>query len=221
MGNENQNFDEKPVHEVELSSFSMDRYEVTYKEYHAFLMENPNWKKGNVDIEMADLNYLQDWDEISYPQGKENHPIVYVSWFAAEAYAQWAGKQLPTESQWEYAARGGVINSDYPWGNEFRPYLTQWKNADVKGTINVGSYTINGYELNDMVGNVREWTADGYELYQPVKEIDPLPTINNHYKVVRGGSWKSNEDELRISSREKLPPNITLADLGFRFVTAN
>ena len=219
MGNENQNFDEKPVHEVALSAFSMDRYEVTYKEYHAFLVENPDWRKGRVDIDKAGLNYLLDWEGMAYPPGKENYPVLYVSWFAAKAYAQWAGKQLPTESQWEFAARGGVQNRDYPWGNEFRPYLAQWQEAEVKGAIRVGSYTINGFGLNDMVGNVREWTADGYELYQPAKETDPLPTINNHHKVVRGGSWKSTTDELRISTREKLPPNASLADLGFRCVS--
>lgn len=218
MGSENHRFDEKPVHKVTLSSFKIDLYEITYKEYQSFLDENTEWRKDNVEIDMADLDYLQDWDGMDYPNGKENHPVVFVSWFAAKAYAEWAGKKLPTEEQWEYAGRGGQQKMDYPWGNEFRPYLSQWSGADVKGTIRVGSYTINGFGLNDMAGNVREWTADGYELYLEKEESDPLPNINNHLKVVRGGSWKSRKDELRVSARERIPPNRSLEDLGFRCV---
>ncbi len=218
MGSNTQLFDEKPVHKVTLSPFKMDRYEVTYKEFQAFLIENPEWRKGSVEIDLADLDYLQDWDGMDYPSEKEKHPVVFISWYAAKAYAEWAGKKLPTEEQWEYAARGGQQGMDYPWGNEFRSYLAQFHRSDIEGTVRVGSYTINAFGLNDMAGNAREWTADGYELYQESEASDPLPNINNHWKVVRGGSWKSNIDKLKVSTREKVPPNRSLADLGFRCV---
>lgn len=218
MGSENHHFDEKPVHEVTLRPFMMDRCEVTYREYQRFLEENPAWRKGNVGIDKADLNYLLDWNGLQYPEGKENHPVVHVSWFAAHAFAEWSGRKLPTEAQWEYAARGEFKNMDYPWGRTFIPHLVQWRGSPVEGSVRVGSFSINGFGLNDMAGNVKEWTADGFELYQEKEEIDPLPKINHHRKVVRGGSWRSGEDELRISVRQKIPPNACLGDLGFRCV---
>lgn len=218
MGSDHGYFDEKPVHEVSLRPFRIDRYEVTYQEYMKFLDENPSWKKGRVDLELADLDYLKDWDGQSYPSGKDNHPVAYVSWHAAQAYARWAGKTLPTEAQWEYAGRGGSQGRPYPWGNTFKSHLTRWKDSKVKGTAHVGRYTINGFGLNDVIGNVAEWTADGYELYQPKQEVDPLPSINRHRKVIRGGSWKSKQNALRISARRTARPNACLPDVGIRCI---
>ncbi len=216
MGSPDGSFDEKPVHEVSLSSFKIDRYEVTYRDYKKFLEKNPDWRKGSVDLELADLNYLQDWDGLSYPSGKSNHPVAYVSWYAARAYAAWAGKILPTEAQWEYASRGGFKNTPYPWGNEFKSYLTQWRGSKIAGPVRTGKYIINGFGLNDVIGNVAEWTADGYESYQLKNEIDPLPSINRHLKVIRGGSWKSRHEELRVSARRASRPNVCLSDVGIR-----
>ncbi len=216
MGSEIHSFDERPVHEVVLSSFWMDRNEVTYKEYRAFLMENPAWEKGKVDVDLADLDYLRDWEGTTYPAGKENHPVVYVSWFAAVAYAEWAGKELPSEAQWEYAGRGGLRHADYPWGDLFNPTLVRWKGSVPKGAGRVGSYSINGFRLNDMSGNVSEWTADGYGLYQDDLQYDPTYGMNNHFKVARGGSWRSEAEELFVSSRRRHSPNRCVDDLGFR-----
>ncbi len=219
MGSHDGFFDEKSVHEVSLRSFRIDRYEVTCREYRKFLQENPAWRKGRVDFELADIDYLKDWDGLSYPQGKDDYPVAYVSWHAARAYARWAGKALPSEAQWEYASRGGFKNRPYPWGNAFKSYLTRWKDSKVKGTARVGQYTINGFGLNDVIGNVAEWTADGYELYQPKKEVDPLPSINRHRKVIRGGSWKSGQDALRVSARRTARLNACLSDVGIRCVS--
>jgi len=219
MGSNTGYIDEKPVHEVSLSSFKIDRYEVTYREYKEFLKDNPDWRKGNVNLELADLNYLKDWDDLTYPTGKGDYPVAYVSWHAARAYAQWAGKTLPTEAQWEYASRGGSTNMDYPWGNAFKPHLVQWKDSLVSGPVNIGQYTINGFGLNDVIGNVAEWTADGFESYQGKNEIDPSPSINRHRKVVRGGSWKNRREELRISARRAVRPNACLPDVGIRGVS--
>jgi len=220
MGSNDGVFDEKPVHKVSLGSFKIDRYEVTYREYKKFLEKNPEWQKGQVDLELADSDYLQDWDKLNYPPEKADHPVAYVSWHAARAYARWAGKTLPTEAQWEYASRGGYKNMAYPWGNEFKSHLTQWKGSRIKGSTPVGKYTINGFNLNDVIGNVAEWTADGYELYQFKDEVDPQPSINRHLKVVRGGSWKSKRNELRVSARKSVRPNACLPDIGIRCVLA-
>ncbi|MBW8035561.1 MAG: formylglycine-generating enzyme family protein [Planctomycetes bacterium] len=218
MGNENGSLDEKPIHQVSVNSFMMDIYEVTYQQYREFIEDNPQWRKGNVEIDLADLSYLHDWENLSYPQEKDNHPIVYISWHAAKTYAEWAGKTLPTEAQWEYASRGGYRNMDYPWGNEFKSSLTQWRGSKETGTTQVGRYTINGFGLHDMLGNAGEWTGDGYELYQAKEVTDPSSPLNRHLKVLRGGSWKSKQADLRVSARRAYRPNMCLPDAGFRCV---
>ena len=218
MGRETGALDEKPVHEVTLGAFMMDVDEITYREFALFLEDNPEWRKGNVEIDFADLKYLHDWEELTYPPGKDKHPVVFISWFAAKAYAEWAGKTLPTEAQWEYASRGSFRNMDYPWGKDFKPSLTQWYGSKSSGTIQVGRYTINGFGLHDMAGNVSEWTIDGYESYRPEEQTNPSSPLNRHLQVSRGGSWKSQQADLRVSARRACPPNRCLPDLGFRCV---
>ena len=218
MGNDNGYLDERPSHEVSLQAFMMDRHEVTYQEYKEFIDEHPEWEKGSVDIALADLDYLQDWDEGAYPQHKADYPIVCVSWYAAKAYAEWAGKKLPTEAQWEYAARGSFKNMDYPWGKQFKSRLLRWRGSKERGLVKVGSYTMNGFRLHDILGNAAEWTSDGYELYQAERESDPAPSINRHLKVVRGGSWRSDQEDVRVSARRASPPNACLPDVGFRCI---
>ncbi|MDP6630410.1 MAG: SUMF1/EgtB/PvdO family nonheme iron enzyme [Kiritimatiellia bacterium] len=218
MGSKQGALDEKPVHLVKLSSFLMDRDEVTYRDYREFIEECPEWRKDSVDIDCADLNYLCDWDGLSYSSEKAEHPIVYISWFAAKAYAEWIGKALPSEAQWEYASRGGFKNMDYPWGKDFKSHLTQWRESDVRGTVKGGRYSINGYGLQDIIGNAAEWTVDGYEMYMEEEQVDPSPSINRHLKVIRGGSWKSDWEDLRVSARRASRPNVCRPDVGFRCV---
>ncbi|MBI5748140.1 MAG: formylglycine-generating enzyme family protein [Nitrospinae bacterium] len=215
MGSENGEFDEKPLHKVEIGSFYMDRYEVTNIQYQKFILYNPNWQKGKVRFEEADYNYLNDWDGNEFPKGKENHPVVYVSWYAANAYARWAGKSLPTEAQWEYSARGGYEGMRYVWGNSRETHLSNFRG---RGIMPVGSFSMNGFGVNDMAGNVWEWSADGYELYTGGEEKNPRPRLNNHIKVIRGGSWDSDMDDLRVSVRKTEKPNVCRGDIGFRGV---
>ncbi|MEK6589803.1 MAG: formylglycine-generating enzyme family protein [Nitrospinota bacterium] len=228
MGSEDGEFDERPLHEVELDDFSMDKYEVTYLQYQRFILANPHWQKGNPKFDEADENYLRDWNSSEFPKGKENYPVAYVSWYAADAYAKWDQKSLPTERQWEYAARGGYEGMQYVWGNNFETHLSNWrglpphsppyKGGDRGGVMPVGSYSINGFGINDMAGNVWEWTSDGYELYMDGNEKDPRPRLNNHLKVIRGGSWKSDKNSLRVSFRHTKKPNACRIDIGFRCI---
>jgi len=195
--------DEKPRHRVEITrGFWMSRTEVTVAAYKRFVAAtshqmpqgpgfNPNWKE-------------------------EDHPIVNINWNEAGAYCEWDGGRLPTEAEWEYAARGGRDGLKYPWGNEIRSANAKYDNDD--GTAAVGSYQPNGFELYDMAGNVWEWTADWHGAYSNAEQRDPTGPPEGRGKVYRGGSWYVDPDDLRCSDRFWDVPGLRLSVMGFRCV---
>ncbi len=197
------------------------------------------WTKG--------ANWKHPHGPESTIKGKENYPVVHISWEDANAYAKWAGKRLPTEAEWEFAARGGLIDKKYFWGNEapetgkFKANIWQGKfpyqnTAADKFTRSapVKSFSSNGYGLYDMAGNVWEWCSDWYtpEYYKelgsniadnpkgPSKSYDPMePTIPK--RVVRGGSFLCNASYCkgyRVTARMKSSPDTGLEHTGFRCV---
>ena len=113
----NADLDEQPVHTVHLDAFYIDANEVTNGEFKDFVLANPAWQKDGIDEKFHDGNYLQKWNGNNFPLGERDHPVRYVSWYAAMAYAISADKRLPTEAEWEKAARGGLEKKQYPWGN--------------------------------------------------------------------------------------------------------
>ena len=194
--------DEKPVHTVHVDKFFMDQYEVTNEQYKQFILANPSWAKDQIASNFHDGNYLKHWDGHNYPDGYKEHPIVYVSWYAAVAYAKWANKRLPTEAEWEYAARGGLSSQKYPWGDVIDRNKANY-GGNIGKTTPKGKYPSNEYSLYDMGGNVWEWCLDEYneEFYRnsppknPLSGADSPDWIMNNFKsigincVVRGGSW--------------------------------
>lgn len=217
MGSSDGDFDEEPIHKVHLLPFQIAMYEVTYFQFQEFIKENPYWKKGKPEMNEVDLDYLKDWDGINFPRGKDHFPVAYVSWYAASAYAYWVGSRLPTEAEWEYAARGGLKGMSYPWGQSLDFWLA---NIKTEGLMNiskpVGNYSMNGFRIFDMVGNVKEWTADGYSIYSSKEQKDPRMTTNRRFKVIRGGSWKTFGRDSRVSKRWRERPNFCGTDTGFR-----
>ena len=227
MGSNAGNFDEKPVHTVYVDAFYMDAYEVTNAQYKKFVDAKPQWGKDNIPSRYHDGNYLKHWSGNGYPSGKGNHPVTYVSWYAAMAYAQWAGKRLPTEAEWEKAARGGLSGKKYPWGDSINPSKA---NYDVEGTTTVGRYAPNLYGLYDMAGNVWEWCLDEYQgdyykissLRNPIARANSIKDITSNFtnikdkRVLRGGSWISNRISLRVATRRGNTPMFTNLYFGFR-----
>ena len=222
---------EQLVPTVHVDAFYMDAHTVTNLEYQKFLIENPSWRKDGIEDEFHDGDYLLNWNGNDYPAGKANHPVTWVSWYSAVAYALWVGKRLPTEAEWEYAARGGLSNKKYPWGDVLSAAKANY-DRNVGGTTTVGEYPANEYGLYDMTGNVWEWCLnlfdDDFYFASPRKNPrsgtnDPEYIIDNFMdirteRVLCGGGWSASPQSICVSHRFRLSPKNTLYDYGFRCV---
>src|SRR5687767_11581568 len=160
--------EETPKQRVTIGSFYIDRTEVTNAQFKAFVDKSPEWQKGRIAATLHNGKYLQHWNGNDFPAEKGDHPVVFVSWYAANAYCAAQGKRLPTEAEWEFAARGGLEGKAFPWGDEL-PDKTRanYSVSGINGLAVVGSYPANGYGLFDMAGNVWEFLADEWRKYEP------------------------------------------------------
>ena len=222
---------ERPVHTVYVDAFYMDVYEVTNTQYKAFVDANPEWQKENIAEAFHDGVYLRLWNGNAYPDGKADHPVIYVSWYAAMAYAQWAGKRLPTEAEWEKAARGGLVEKMYPSGDTIDATRANYA-RHFNAPIAVGRYPPNGYGLYDMAGNVSEWCLDEYDpdFYATSAPKNPFSNgtreeviksfkvIKKKNRVLRGGCWTDNGLFLRVAHRDWGPQHYTSVFRRFRCV---
>ena len=199
--------DERPAHKVFVEAFEIDKFEVTHEEFARFVEET-----GYVtDAEKAGDSMT--WR--TYAEGKPKHPVVKVSWNDAVAYCEWAGKRLPTEAEWEKAARG-TDGRIYPWGDEWDPAKANTKEGGYRGTTIVGSFPdgASPYGVMDMAGNVAEWVADWYKAY-PGSDFTS-PYFGEKYRVIRGGGWFSDKELVRTSARSCSSVDLANDDVGFR-----
>jgi formylglycine-generating enzyme required for sulfatase activity len=205
---------EKPLHKVALHAFRISDHLVTNKEYSIFLSAHPEWSKDRAPEDLRDGNYLSDWGPNGFPEGRDEHPVCFVSFYAALALASWLGKRLPTEAEWEYAARGGLVGKKFPGGDAMNDKIANLA-KQYRGTTPVRKFEPNGYGLYDMSGNLFEWTADWYAAYSPGESSNPAGPPDGEYKVVRGGSWMSGASALRVSARVDMEPQ-TCGQVGIR-----
>jgi formylglycine-generating enzyme required for sulfatase activity len=200
---------EQPVHWVTLKGFAIGRYEVTFAEYDRF----------------AEMTHRKKPSDNGWGRGKR--PVINVSWHDAIAYAQWLTQQtghqyrLPTEAEWEYAARGGSV-TQYWWGDEidFKHEHCYNCNNEWAGqkTMPVGYFSPNPFGLHDIAGNVREWTCSKYQEKYTGKEQDCVTEVALGDRVERGGAWSHRGKEMRVSSRQKSLPEAEYSNVGFRLV---
>jgi iron(II)-dependent oxidoreductase len=198
--------DWQPEHRVKVDSFYIDKYEVTNKQYHEFCV-----KTGNPLPEFWGISFVKC--SLEYP----DHPVVGISFTDAMKYAQWVGKRLPTEAEWEYAARGGLPASNYPWGNQIDSTFVNY-GKKYKTTLKAGTFMPNGYGLYDMGGNVWEWTMDFYgdDYYANSPQNNPEGPETGRFKVIRGGSWHSGAMCIQTYYRNGLSPSWVDFAVGFR-----
>ena len=235
MGSNSGESNEKPVHSVYVDTFYMDTYEVTNAEYAAFL----NAKGKHAEAGHTWYQFGANTSRIEYVSriyrvkaGYENHPVTNASWYGAMAYAAWKGKRLPTEAEWEKAARGGLAGLKYPWGNSIDRTRANY-NQHIGRTTAVGKYPANGYGLYDMSGNVWEWCLDEYNKgfyavspsQNPISGANSIRWIVENYtgiktsRVLRGGGWDEEAAVLRVAYRTyPSPTSFTGIFNGFRCV---
>jgi formylglycine-generating enzyme required for sulfatase activity len=208
MGEDKGDREDKPAHEVDLPAYEIDKFEVTNADYAAFV-EATGYES---DGEKIGKKYWLD----SFQEGKESHPVVRVTWNDAVAYCEWAGKRLPTEAEWEKAARGTEALR-FPWGNDWDPGKANVKETGLRSTAVVGSFGSGAspFGVEDMVGNVWEWTGDWYQAYPGSSASDRY--FGEQCRVTRGGGWFDDEPQATTFNRNCGVPDKTLNDdLGFR-----
>lgn len=282
MGANDGEEDERPLHDVKLRDYWIDRTEVTNEQFARFVAATGHVTTAEkpptgafVEALLPDLQKAGSWcfrrpegqgadwkrwvPGASWRQpdgpgssvaGKEKMPVVHVSHDDAAAYAKWAGKRLPTEAEWEFAARGGVDFVAYPWGPERNPGgrwpANVWQGDfplrdeamdGFAGAAPVSSFAANGHNLHDLAGNVAEWCSDWYA-HDYYAQLRPDPNRAAHRdpqgpevstdprepgvskRVLRGGSWISAATEYRCAARDKAAPSFTSQWVGFRCVKA-
>jgi len=207
--------DEQPVQHVWIDSFYIDETDVTTEQFEKFVRATGYL----TDAEKSGDN-SHSW-RVYATADRANHPVVSVSWNDAAAYAKWAGKRLPTEAEWEYSARGGLIAKKYPWGDDSpqrHANFGQLRRTDIPLTEPVKSYEANGYGLYNMAGDVSEWCQDWYDAkyYRNSSERNPNGPSSGKSRTIRGGSWYTDFNQIRIGPRISEFPEGYEYDRGFR-----
>jgi formylglycine-generating enzyme required for sulfatase activity len=246
MGSEEGDEDERPVHRVAVDEFFIGAQPVTNAEYAAFVRATGHRAPGLYELPLVVTAGNGDREEIfratsqsfvwpanEPPRERLDHPVTLVRWADAVAYCAWLAEvsnrafRLPTEAEWEKAARGGLRSQRYPWGDRFEQsranFLADPAERNRHGTSPCRRFAPNGYGVYDMVGNVWEWVHDWYasDAYAASARQNPRGPAEGTLRVVRGGAWLVTDVRmLRCSHRHKVPPDTYSYAIGFRVASS-
>ena len=225
---------EHPQHSVTVSSFRISKYEITnqqYADYMNAIGANSNGSVGGVEylaIATSSCQISHNGSSFVVDAGKENYPVICVSWYGAKAYSEYYGGRLPTEAEWEFAARGGNSSIGYTYSGSNTLDDVAWyydnsqnPNNDMnqgRGTHTVGTKSANELGLHDMSGNVWEWTNDRFNqnYYSSSPSNNPQGANSGNTRIYRGGNWNFSADSNRVSYRDYYFPTMISANMGFR-----
>jgi sulfatase modifying factor 1 len=246
MGSDDGDEDERPAHPVHLDEYSIGVYPVTHRQYARFVAETNHRAPAVYELPLIVTNGGRDrermfrrlsaqyvWNDSQAPNARLDHPVTLIRWEDAEAYCKWLAEttgrpiRLPTEAEWEKAARGGLERCRYPWGNELDPlkanFLTDPSLKMSHGTTPARAFTPNGYGLYDVIGNVWEWVSDWYgaDVYRSAGERNPQGPADGRLRVLRGGGWPVSDIRmLTCSHRHEVPPDTYSYSIGFRIASS-
>jgi formylglycine-generating enzyme len=195
--------DDRPPHQVSISAFQLDKHEVTNAQYQVF-----------VDKTHHAAPY--HWIDHHFAANAAELPVYNVDWDDAHGYCAWTGGRLPTEAEWEHAARAGKDEMDYPWGNQIDAKLARFNVTSGPGPVE--KFAPNAFGLFDMAGNVSEWTADWFDgsYYAGSPAQDPKGPATGEYRVIRGGAWSDSARRITVFFRNWVRPNQKTPNVGFR-----
>ena len=217
--------DESPQHPIYISAFWMDEQEVTRGQYNEFIKSQKD--QGGFDDTWIDPDYQKNFvgslrGRVE-PEFDDDWPMMGVSWYGAKAYCEWTGRRLPTEAEWEIAARGGLEEKLFPWGDQLPGCAFYTRNGCltekcVTSSRQNKSFAPNGYGLYDMAGSVWEWTSDWYgaEYYRTSDYLNPQGPEEGIYRVLRGGSYYDGDYGVRNANRKEAIPSDIGVNIGFR-----
>ncbi|GIM52295.1 SUMF1/EgtB/PvdO family nonheme iron enzyme [Capnocytophaga cynodegmi] len=218
MGTPSRGEGDEILHTVTLSSFKISKHEITNAQYAKFLTAKGN-QRENGAIWYQGKDIVKEGNSFKARAGRENYPVVYVTWHGAKAYAEWVGGSLPTEAQWEYAARGGNKSKGYTYSGSNNIGEVAWYlNNSGERLHEVGTKKPNELGIYDMSGNVWEWTADLYGGYPTTPQTDPTGATTGTNRVRRGASAFCTPNTNRVTNRSNRTPNGIRHNLGFRVV---
>ena len=246
MGSDDADEDERPAHRVYLDDFLIGVHPVTNAEYARFVQESGHRVPAIYELPLVvsaggrarertfrSVGQPYVWPEVEPPKNRLDHPVTLVRWDDAVAYCAWLSAstrrafRLPTEAEWEKAARGGVEGKRYPWGDRLdrnmANFLTDPSLKAIQGTTPCRTYPPNGYGLFDTIGNVWEWVQDWYDqdYYRTSPPRSPLGPPQGQLRVIRGGSWLvADLRMLSCTHRHKVPPDTYSYGIGFRVACA-